>query len=202
MKKIISIISALALCATLTACNKTGNETANDFSGIKVLRWGKADREVYHTLDQLERACSIAVVGTFIEDSVPDPDYHYDAFFGKEVIGSVISDNKIEVTQVLKGDVKAGDCLKIRQGYAIDNGELISRSDLTPMIKGDTWIFFLGCIEEADVYWCTGDSDGRYPVSTVQNQSIAISEYSELGVYNREDFKNEIYNEIVEKYGI
>lgn len=202
MKKIISIISALVLCTALTACNTTESSTANDFSGIKVVRWGGGDREVYYTLDQLERRCDVAVVGTFIEESVQDLDYRYDDFFGKEVIGLVSSDNKIEVTQVLKGDVEAGDCLKIRQGYAVDNGELISMSALTPMIKGDTWIFFLSRAKDSDVYWCTGDSDGRYPVSTVQNQTLAVSEYSELGVYKREDFKDGIYSEIVEKYGI
>ena len=208
MKKIISIISALALCATLTACNKTendtANETANDFSGIKLVRWGYTDREVFDTLEELEWVSDIAVVGTFIEDSVQDLHYHYSEVYGKDIIGLVTSDNKIKITRVLKGDVEVGDCVKIRQGYAIDEGMLITRSDLTPMIKGDSWIFFLNYTEGDDdgVYWCTGDSDGRYPVSTVQNQTLAISEYSELGVYDRKDFKDEIYNEIIEKYGI
>ncbi len=56
--------------------------------------------------------------------------------------------------------------------------------------------------DDCGLYWCTGDSDGRYPVSTVQNQSLKISEYSKLGVYNKEDFNDDIYNELVEKYDI
>lgn len=203
MKKIAALISAFILCVTLTACNSPSpSEIPDDFSGIELLRWGEVERQVYGTLEEIEEVCDLVVVGTFIEDSIQDLDYHYDDFFGKEIIGLVQSKNTIEVSQVLKGDAEPGDLLNISQGYAVENGKLISWSALTPMIKGDTWVFFLGELEGSGEYACIGDSDGRYPVSTAQNQTLTVSEYSELGVYDRKDFKDRIYNELVEKYGI
>ncbi len=183
----------------MTACNRT---IPKDFSGIELVEWGEVDRVEYGDLDNLEEASDLVVVGTFVEDPIQNLDYHYNPFFGKEIIGNVSSTSSIEISRVIKGDVKVGDMVKVSQGYAVNDGQLITLSCLTPMVKGDTWVFFLSTANDCGYYWCTGDSDGRYPVSTVQNQSLEISEYSGLGVYNREDFKDEIYNELVEKYGI
>ncbi len=206
MKKITAIICTFVLCASLTACSQTPKdippEIPKDFSGIKLLKWGEADRVVYGDLDSLEEASDLVVVGTFIEDPVQDLDYYYNEMFGKEVIGNVHSESTIEVLRVIKGDINVGDPVIVSQGYAINDGKLITMSDLTPMVKGDTWVFFLSTANDCGFYWCTGDSDGRYPVSTVQNQSLEISEYSGLGVYKRADFKDKIYEELVEKYGL
>lgn len=200
MKKIISIISALALCVTLTACNKT--ETPNDFSSIEVVKWGEGDRPVYYQLDDLEKASELVVVGTLLDDAEQVVDTAYSEFFEKDIIKWVSSYGTVEVTKVIKGDVSVGDTIKVGQLYGLVDNRLITMSALTPLVKGDTWLFFLSTSGDCGYYWCTGDSDGRYPVSTVQNQALAVSEYSQLGVYNREDFKDEIYSEIVEKYGI
>ena len=202
IKTIVSAICACALCVSLTACSQTPKEIPKDFSGIELLKWGETDRRVYDDLETLEESSDLVVVGTFIEDSVQDLDYHYSEFFGKDILANVESINTIKVSRVIKGDVKEGDTVKIGQGYAVEDGQLITFSDLTPMVNGDTWVFFLSTANDCGYYWCTGDSDGRYPVSTVQNQSLAVSEYSALGVYDRQNFKDEIYGELVEKYGV
>lgn len=198
MKKITAIVCTFALCASLTACSPI----PKDFSGIELAEGIKPDRVVYGDLATLEEASDLVVVETFAEDSVQDMDYHSNPFFGNKRIGDIKSTNFVEVSRVIKGDVKVGDLVKVQQSYAVNDGQLITLSDLTPMVKGDTWVFFLSTANDSGIYWCTGDSEGRYPVSTAQNQSLTISEYSGLGVYNREDFKDEIYNELVEKYDI
>lgn len=202
IKTIVSAICAFALCATLTACSQTPKEIPKDFSGIELLKWGESDRRVYDDLETLEESSDLVVVGTFIGDSVQNLDYHYSEFFGKEIIGNVHSMNTIKVSRVIKGDIEEGDTVEIRQGYAVEDGQLITSSDLTPMVNGDTWVFFLSTANDCGYYWCTGDSDGRYPVNAVQNQSLAVSEYSALGVYDRQNFKDKIYGELVEKYGV
>lgn len=202
IKTIVSAICACALCVSLTACSQTPKEIPKDFSGIELLKWGETDRRVYDDLETLEESSDLVVVGTFIEDSVQDLDYHYSEFFGKDILANVESINTIKVSRVIKGDVKEGDTVKIGQGYAVEDGQLITFSDLTPMVNGDTWVFFLSTANDCGYYWCTGDSDGRYPVSAVQNQSLAVSEYSALGVYDRQNFKDDIYSELVEKYGV
>ena len=203
MKKIISIIAACVVCVlTFTACNTTPTESAYDFSDVELVQWGEADRKVYFSLEELEERCDIAVVGTFIEDSAPDITYQYDYGFGKDIIVSVRSLNTVEVEQVLVGDIDVGDTITVAQRYGVVDGRLITSSDLTPMVKGDTWIFFLYNNYDSGIYVCCGDSDGRYPVPNSDNQVLAISEYSDLGVYNRSNFKSGIYSEILEKYNV
>ena len=161
IKTIISAICACALCVSLTACSQTSKEIPKDFSGIELLKWGESDRRVYDDLETLEESSDLVVVGTFIKDSVQDLDYHYSEFFGKEIIGNVHSMNTINVSRVIKGDIEEGDTVEIRQGYAVEDGQLITRSNLTPMVNGDTWVFFLSTANDCGYYWCTGDSDGR-----------------------------------------
>ena len=199
MKKIISIITACIICIlTLTACNTT----ANDFSDLEVVRWGEGDRDIYSSLDMLEKYSNIIVVGTFIEDAVQEEEYRYNDYFKKDLLSWISSYNTIEVSKVIKGDVEVGDKITIIQGYGVVDDRLITLSDLTPMIKGDTWFFCLSCEEGSDIYWVTGDSDGRYPVPNSKNRTLAISEYSDLGVYDEQNFKSDIYSEILEKYDI
>ncbi|MCH5205511.1 MAG: hypothetical protein J1F09_01075 [Oscillospiraceae bacterium] len=199
MKKIISIITVCAACfLTLTACSREPKE----FEGLKFVKWGAGNRAEYYKLDDLENASVAVVVGTFVEDAEQKVQYQYNAAFSKEIVSWVNSYNTIEVSRVLKGDVEVGDNLKLTQLYAVVDGQLITMSDLTPMVKGDTWIFFLDCEEGSDIYWVTGDSDGRYPVSSNTNKTLAITQYSNLGVYKKQNFKSGIYSEILEKYDI
>ena len=202
MKKLISVITACIICAlTFTACN-TPPEAVDDFSGVEFVRWGIVDRWVYDSLAELEKASTVVVVGTFLEDAVQNEQYHYSDFFGKDILSGIRSDNTIEVGKVLKGDVEVGDKLTVVQSYGVVDGRLISLSDLTPMVKGDTWLFFLEKSRSSDIFWCVGDSDGRYPVPNSKNRTLAISDYSELGVYDEQNFKSGIYSEILEKYDI
>lgn len=210
MKKLISIIMAAATCVTLTACSGTPTSESSDkasdpLEGVEFVKTGEADRRVAGSLEDLEKYSDIAVVGEFIEDDVPKLTYRYSEHFGKDIISSFESYNTIEVKKVLMGDVNVGDKLTIAQYYAIDNGKLYTISELTPMIKGDEWIFFLSKQDDADIYWCTCDSDGRYPTknSAAQNSRItSVAPEYQLGVYNEWTFKRNIYNEIVEKYDV
>lgn len=203
MKKLIKSILLVVLCAiAMTGCNQVSERNPDDFSGIEFVKLGGGDRRVYYHLNELEQSSELVVVGTLIEDSLQEIEREYNENFEKDVISWVGAFNTIEVSRVIKGDIEIGDTVRVTQGYSIVDNRLISMSDLTPMIKGDTWVFFLSTANDCGYYWCTGDSDGRYPVSTAQNQALAVSEYSELGVYDRNNFRDEIYNELVEKYGI
>ncbi len=203
MKKLISVFAAIAACITLTACNGTP-ETSNAFSDLELVRTGMSDRIVIEYLQTLEEYNDIAVVGEFIGNSESDITYTYSEHFGKDIITDVRSYNTIKVTNVLRGDVSVGDELTIGQSYGVADGKLITFSDLTPMVKGDEWIFFLNKEPDADIYWCCGDSDARYPTknSAAHNGRLAFADSCQLGVYDEEDFNRDIYNEIVEKYDV
>ncbi|MCH5205512.1 MAG: hypothetical protein J1F09_01080 [Oscillospiraceae bacterium] len=199
MKKIFSIITVCVICIfTFTACNQSTKE----FSDVELVKWGEADRILHYSLEELEKDCDIAVVGTFVGDSTQDITYQYSDDFGKEIILGVKSFNTIEVKQVLMGDINVGDTLNVSQRYGVVDDRLITMSELTPMIKGDTWIFFLYNNYDSGIYVCCGDSDGRYPLPNSVNKTLAVTKFSNLGVYDELDFKSGIYSEILEKYDI
>lgn len=212
MKKIITIIAAFVTCAALTACGSTPknsdgssvSQKADMFSGLKLKQVGITDRIVFYTLDELEEFSHIAVVGKFIGDADQEVKYEYEPTFEKEIITDITSTNTIEVTKVLMGDVNVGDKLSIDQRYGVVDGELITFSKLTPMQKGDEWVFFLRKRSKSDHYICSADYDSRFPTknSASNNDIMPLAEGAELGVYNEADFNNYIYEEIVEKYDV
>ena len=204
MKKIISIITVCLACVlSLTACNTTPTEVTNDFSDVELVKWGTYDRLIfYNSLSDLEEGCDVAVIGTFVEDSTQKLFYQYHDYLEKDIIAGIRSTNTIEVKEVLRGDINVGDTITVGQKYAVVDGQLLTMSDLTPMVRGDTWIFFLFNNYDSGIYYCCGDSDGRYPVPNSDNQVIALTEYSNLGVYDEYNFKRGIYNEILEKYNV
>ena len=198
-KNIISFLnlSILVLC---TSCSVT--EQAEEFSDLNFVQWGEGNRIQYFNLESLENNSELVVVGTFIEDSTQDVKYKNMDFFGKEVLFSVQSFNEIEITKVFKGDVNVGDTLTICQNYAVVEDRFVTESALTPMMKGDTWIFFLEPSHIGEYYYYVCDSEGRYPVKDFTYTRIALTENEDLGVYDAKDFKEEIYNEILEKYDL
>lgn len=204
MKKFILIIVVCSFCTILTACSKVKEgSSGNLFAELEFVRVGETDRVGFNDLKSLEESVDLAVVGEFVADAEQDIFYDYDGYLGKNIVTNVVSYNTIEVTRVLKGDVNVGDNLKIGQYYGIVDGDLITFSDLTPMQKGDEWVFFLRKQRDADIYWCYGDSDARYPTKkSVNNEPMPFSDSPDLGVYDNENFNRDIYNEILEKYDI
>ena len=203
MKKLISIIAALAVCITLTACN--GSKPKDEFAGLELVNLSEnVNRIRYDTLEALEYGSDVIVVGKFIDESVQTADYEYDPNAGRDIFTYIRSFNTLEVTKVISGNVNVGDHLKVGQSYGVIDDRLISFSKLTPMQKGDEWIFFLLYAPDLDdTYWCAGDSDGRYPTKNSSNNEIMpLSDTPELGVYDERDFKHVIYDEIVKKYDI
>ncbi|MCX4355005.1 MAG: hypothetical protein OSJ43_02140 [Oscillospiraceae bacterium] len=203
MKKLISIITVFAACVTLTACSTADeSSTASDkYEGLELVRW-HSDRVEYEDLAQLEKDSHMIVIGEFIGDDNQDTDYQYNAGFQKDLIINIRSTNTIRVSKVFKGDIEEGDCVDVHQRYGIADSRLISFSDLTPMQKGDEWLFFLRNSTDLNGYWCASDTFGRYPVPSVENEPMPLSDSPDLGVYSEQNFQRDIYNEILEKYDI
>lgn len=203
MKKAVSIILIAVISLTFSACSTVSAEN-NDFSGIELIDlWGLVNRIKFYDLETIEKFSDVIVIGTFTDEARQEEKYHNDDRFGKDVLIDVISFNTIEVSKVLQGDVKVGDTLTVAQEYGVVDNRLITFSEMTPMMKGDTWIFFLLQNEGDDTfYWCTGDSDGRYPVKACEYARIALTDNEKLGVYDKKCFNEDIYNELLEKYDL
>ena len=197
MKKFLIAFLTVSILTLFTSC--AAFENAEEFSDLELVKRGEGNRLEFFDLESLERCSEIVVVGTFIDDATQNVKYKYDDFFGREILFTVKSLNTIEVTKVFKGDVDVGSTLQIAQEYAIVEDRLVTDSNLTPMMNGDTWLFFLNK-GNRDFCFCTSDSDGRYPVKDFTYTRIALTENEDLGVYDKEDFKEDIYKEILKKY--
>ncbi|MBD5103545.1 MAG: hypothetical protein HDT47_01625 [Ruminococcaceae bacterium] len=200
MKKFMISFLTLSILVLFTSCS--ASEDTLEFSDLNFVQWGEGNYLQFFDLESLESYSEIAVVGTFIEDSTQEIKYKYMDVFDKEVVFSVKSFNEIEITKVLKGNVDVGDTLKICQEYAVVDDKFVTESALTPMMNGDTWIFFLEPSDNGEYYFCVGYSEGRYPVKDSVYKRIALTENENLGVFDEKDFKEEIYNEILEKYDL
>ncbi len=167
MKKTIALIASTAMLLTAAAgCGIKNNDEKNskpETSDIEVVHM-EVDRIIYSDASKLAESADLIVIGEFIKDSEQELKYEFDPYFGKEVFSDVTSTNEISIKKVLKGSVDS-DTIKMSQRYGIDRtNRLITFSDMTPMEKGDQWIFFLIYDEPNDMYWASGDYTGRYPV--------------------------------------
>lgn len=206
MKKILLITALLLICGGLTACNaSTLNESKT--KSLEELEFVHVEAD-YVTLcdsfDDIENASDLVVVGKFVDsESVCYERYAYEEYFQKDVLVEIISSCPLQITKVLLGDAKVGDVVNVLQREGIWEDRYISHSALTPMQKGDEWVFCLcrSDSENYDGYWCVADSLGRYPTkNSSANEKMCFSDYRELGVYNKGDFNENYYNQLVEKY--
>ncbi len=157
--RMIPAVGAAALILIVLLCIPSSPRLPTD--GMEVVR-ESVDRAVYTTLSELESSCDIIVVGSFVGEAeqqlTPESGLY---------LSNAVTRREIRVSEVLSGaEVSAGDHLTISQRYGVigEQNKLVSFSGLTPMNKGDQWIFFLSYDEENSTYWCKGDSDGRYPL--------------------------------------
>lgn len=202
MKKKIIFTVGLSCLLTFTSCS-TASANNEDFSNLEICQFGEVNCIPYNDLETLEEESDVIVIGAFKDNSEQKEVYQYNDHFQKDVLTVVISTNKIEISKVIKGDVKEGDFLSISQDYGIVDDKYVTLSHLTPMIKGDQWLFFLTKNTKelrAGTYSCTGDADGRYPLKDFSYKKIALTDFEDYGVLFKEDFKENIYNEILKKY--
>lgn len=178
-----------------------------DFSELTVERLGLGlfDREVFDLYDTLERRSDLVVCGTFTDDAHQtfDPTVLTNIF---DPSRNTQSYNKFRIDKIIKGNntVNEGDEIIISQSYAVYTDTLYTYSGLTPMIKGDKWFYFLIKNENTDTYRATGDTDGRYHGSglfpSYLEQTIFPLADNNLGVYNQEDYKQNIHQIVVERH--
>lgn len=181
----------------------------------------------FKTYDQLAEYSNLVVVGTFVEDSRQIADTSTSSIT-EEVKPPIMSYNTFKVEKVLKGNklVYEGDEITIGMPYnvydwddASDEGRFYSCTHLTPMIKGDSWVLFLGKTpdypynnfdfsnspiifqipdSEEGVYYPVHDYEGRYPVPGKENKPFEYVENNN-GVVSPFIFNEGIYNELMLK---
>lgn len=160
-----------------------------DFSELEPASYSMVDRTGFGYFDDLAKASSLIVVGTFVDDARQDVPLTgkitWDTRSTSLLPGA--SYNKLRVDRVFKGDVEAGSQIVIRGDYFVNEGELVYvyGAASTPMIKGEQWVYFLGSAsaEESDYYSSLGFNDGRFFVPGNEN-TFVLEELEEYLVGN------------------
>lgn len=152
---VIIIVMLMPGCSTASSIDKSEPEV------IRV----EGDRIVYSDLKSLTAASELIVIGEYADDTEQNLKYEYSEGYKKDVLMDAVSTNTIHVKKILKGSPDKKE-LKISQRYGTEEerNALVTFSSMTPMKKGEEWIFFLYYDAVNDTYWCAGDYSGRYPL--------------------------------------
>lgn len=177
----------------------------------------------FKSYEELADYSQLVVMGSFTTESGQVAQTYELPDFSQAMTGDYfnkyITFNAFKVEKVLKsnGKIWAGDEILITQPYTIythsidkypsneDIPTLYSFSQLTPMLKGDKWVYFLTensgdypQIFGEQTYSAVNDYEGRYPVPDEENPYFEYRENTN-GVVAPAVFNQGIYSELKEK---
>ncbi|MDE7362342.1 MAG: hypothetical protein K2N38_10460 [Oscillospiraceae bacterium] len=162
-----------------------------DYSELENCRYGETiEREVYEDIIALEERSDLIVIGEFTDDphQYVDPEGRFVASSWKDEC----SCNIFKIDKVVKGRCFEGEEILISQNGFVSENKFYQLSNLTPMLKGDKWIYFLR--KDDGGYSPLGDSDGRYPVPGSEHEFVLNDNV--YGVFDTNEFRSEVYEEI------
>lgn len=166
---------------------------SGDYQHLKVeqptIHWMSMDMLPY---DDVFNRSKFIVAGEFIDDA-------YQQIFDDEdgIRGS--SYNKFRVDKVYGGDIEEGQVIIIRQDSFVYNGTFYDIDNMTPMIKGDKWLYCLTKTDGiCDPYM---NSNGRYPIPGSGNAELDFAD-GYYGVYNDEYANREVYERLLNELDI
>lgn len=166
---------------------------SGDYQHLKVeqptIHWMSMDMLPY---DDVFNRSKFIVAGEFIDDA-------YQQIFDDEdgIRGS--SYNKFRVDKVYGGDIEEGQVIIIRQDSFVYNGTFYDIDNMTPMIKGDKWLYCLTKTDGiCDPYM---NSNGRYPIPGSGNAKLDFAD-GYYGVCNDEYANREVYERLLNELDI
>ena len=205
MKKFIVVLGLLSVVAFLAAaCGKLSESNVELYDEVEYV-------EVLYSFfprslaDMVEQSDYI-VVGRLMQDTEFIPEGVY-----KGIPYERTTVTSMEVVEVIKGDLKRGEIIKLSEPYHIEDRILFVKGNYLPSIVGQDYYFFLiKPVDEtgdrpeiwSDNHLPTGREYGRYLVPSERNRSN-LEAYSreELSLgENRIDLYMRIYQEVVEAY--
>ncbi|MBD5129274.1 MAG: M23 family metallopeptidase [Ruminococcaceae bacterium] len=168
-------------------------EVYGDYSGLEIVVPDNSYGEWTASYDEMfneKYGCEYIVSGEFIDDTHQWYKKSYGDYVGK-------SYNKFRIDKVYKGDIEEGQVVMIEQnGFAADGKYYVS-DNLTPMIKGDKWLYCLS--KHGGICSARNYGNGRYPLPGSQNKSLEFGEY---GVINSQYANTKMYERLLTELGI
>lgn len=114
--------------------------------------------------------------------------------------------NTFYIDKVIKGDIEPGQGIAIRQNTHVYKNMTYAEWDMSPMICGDRWIYFL-VMGEDGYYTPVTSKQGRYPLPFSENKKLEkVGEYGYYG-YDDPDHPcdpniDTIYADTLEAFGL
>ncbi len=167
-----------------------------------------ASADYAESYKELAKKSDLIVSGTFIDVIHQTSDSEKILGVGSDT--GMMSYNWFEVEGVIKGDISAGSVLTIGQNSTInsangndDNYNVYTCDQLSPMLKGDKWVYFLK-LEDDGTFSPVNGPQGRYPLSSYTNRLISSDgenpNVDEFGTYeNAAPAREQIYVEVMKK---
>ncbi len=138
-----------------------------------------SDFEYAENYDELAAKSDLIIAGTIADETRQNIDPEASPTEG----GEVYSYGYLNVESVIKGEVKLGENVLIRQNSAIsrDGAEYVLRMKdaLSPMFKGDRWVYFLE--KNGDFYKPVNGAQGRYPMPGSNNIALDEGAFDSFG---------------------
>ncbi len=153
-----------------------------DFSELELCGYACEEREGYRSFDKLVEDSDLIVVGTFVDDARqnrPTDRLSHQSSWGT-------SFNKLRIDRVFSGDAEVGEEIIIFDRYYVTEEKLmyVSGGSLTPMIKGEQWVYFLEKTSpEYGDYYQPLLTNGRYPVPGNENTFVLTESHYNEDIY-------------------
>lgn len=159
--------------------------------------------EFFGSYEEMAAASDLIVSGQFVGYSHQT----YDPY-DEQVIptNDAPSYNTFYIDKVIKGDIEPEQGIAIRQNTHVYLDHTYVEWDMSPMICGDKWIYFL-VMGEDGYYTPVTPKQGRYPLPFSENKKLpAVSEYGYYG-YDDPDHPCDpnietIYADTLEAFGL
>lgn len=191
----------------------------NDYSYTKVLNTQQnrftVEENYAKSYIKLAIQSDLIIAGQFADDThqTQDPEQIHSSSlsYWSEQRSDEGSYNYLSVERVLKGDIDVGDHVLIRQETSLNingaNGYTAFAEDLlTPMVKGDSWIYFLKKGEDG-IYTPVNGPQGRYPMPDNTNAYMLAADIIKDKIDDFGSFKgsavtnrDEIYAELLKVF--
>ena len=167
MKKFIVVLGLLSVVAFLVAvCGRTSESNVALYDDIVYVSTSYA--YMPRTLTDLEEKAQVIVRGRMLDgyELVPGGYFKESSYLPESI-------TKLEITEVIKGDVRVGEQIILSEAYYIEDRTLYTSSNYLPSLINQEYFFFLyDRISEdsglPDVWWdmyvVVAQENGRYRV--------------------------------------
>jgi len=152
-KKTIITVSILSLITifTITGTLLMRNPSKNLIASNKIVNFGHyesfADYELFANLDSISNKARVVVIGKVVEVNKPQEIKIGESFSPEKNESVDVTDvytvSDIKVEKVIKGDVKHGDIVSVKQRGGLYNGKNYTEKGAEYLVEGDRNVFFL-----------------------------------------------------------